>query len=450
MAGAKPTDVPGFTKWLGIVSPELSWNWNYQVYVRQHLAALTRREINRLYIAVPPQHGKTTMAVRYTMWRAIRRGGTRIAITGYNQNYANRLSRMAKRVAVSAGQELGDQKAVNEWTFMNGSTVYAVGVGGGLTGRPVDFAYLDDVVKSRVEADSEAYRERAWEWYLDDFQTRLQKDSQVLAVNTRWHQDDLFGRIQREEGHKWRIVNLPAIAIEDDPLGREIGEALCPERYPIDILLEKKSALGEGFESLYQGNPVPRGGAFFRRDWFQYASHVPDDALVDISRVRYWDTAASIKDSACYTAGVLMARGGGRIWIEDVIRGRWQPAERNTIIVETAKLDSQLPGFRKTYFEHGAGDAGIESAQRLLDQLTGYSAEADRPSGSKEERANPLADKFREGLVRVLQRNWTSDFVGELCAFPRGAFKDQTDSASGAYIKLSTPEPYIGISRVKR
>lgn len=414
------------------------------MHVRKHLHDLTEGRIKRLLISLPPQHGKTTKAIRYLVWRCIRQSGLRTGIVGYNQNYANRLSRLARRVARDAGIEFGEQNAVGEWNFENDSSVYAVGVGGGLTGRPIDFAYLDDVVKSREQADSEAYRERTWEWYMDDFVTRLQENAPILAVNTRWHEDDLFGRIlASEDGKNWTYVRLPAIAEENDPLGRDVGAPLCPQRFSLETLIERKKILGEGFEGLYQQNPVPRGGLFFKREWFEVVDTVPGGEYGPAERVRYWDLASSLKDSACYTSGVLMASANGKFYVEDVIRGRWQPADRNDVIKQTAYADAKRPGFRKTYFEQQPGAAGMETSQRLIANMAGLTVEDDRVTGDKKTRAEPLASQAKAGNVKIVAGEWSGDYLAELCSFPRGRYADQVDSSSGAFAKLTSEQPVM-------
>lgn len=436
--------VRGFTPWLHKTSPLLSWDWKYQIEVRKHLHDLTEGRIKRLLISLPPQHGKTTISIRYLVWRCIRQMGLRTGIVGYNQNYANRLSRLARRVAREAGVSFGEQNAVGEWNFDNESSVYAVGVGGGLTGRPIDFAYLDDVVKSREEADSEAYRERTWEWYMDDFVTRLQENAPILAVNTRWHEDDLFGRIlASDDGKRWRYLKLPALAEENDPIHREVGEPLCPERFSLETLLERKEILGEGFEGLYQQNPVPRGGLFFRREWFEIVDKVPDGEYGPPVSVRYFDLAASVKDSACYTSGVRMSRSGDTFYIEDVVRGRWQPADRNEVIKQTAQADTPRLGFRKSYFEQQPGAAGLETSQRLIAMMAGLAIEDDRVTGDKKTRAEPLASQAKAGNVKIVAGDWNGSFLSELCSFPRGRYSDQVDSTSGCLAKLTQEQPTV-------
>ncbi len=423
----------------------MAWDWPHLRHVRRQLADLTLGRCRKLLVSLPPQHGKTTQALRYVVWRMLRAAGLRAAVCAYNQTYANRLSRQCRRVARDAGVGFGERNAVNEWEAANGASLLAVGVGAGIAGRSVDLGYLDDVVRSREEADSPTYRERVWEWYMDDFTTRLQEGAGVVAVNTRWHEDDLFGRIlASDDGPNWRYVRLPAIAEAGDPLGRAEGEALCPARFSLATLEERRRILGEGFEGLYQQNPVPRGGLFFRRDWFTpFLPAVPEGHPV--RRVRYWDLASCTKDTNAYTSGVLMAAANGRYYVEHVVRVRLPPAERNEMIRKTADQDANLPGFERTWFEEQPGAAGVETSQALVRKLAGLPVRADRVSGSKQVRAEPLADAARGGAVRVVAGGWADAFLAELASFPRGQFADQVDSSAGAFAKLARPEGELRI-----
>jgi predicted phage terminase large subunit-like protein len=433
-----------YEKWLKEVSPEMNWNWDHLQFIRGKLANVTAGTCRKLILSTPPQHGKSEgLTVRYPAFRLEHQPGLRVAVGGYSQRHANRFSRKTRKL-VRGRLSLDGTKAQNEWETANGGSYLAVGVGAGITGMPVDLMIIDDPVKSREEADSEAYREKVWEWYMDDITTRLQEKAAVVIVMTRWHSDDLVGRIlASDDAPNWECVNLPAIAEENDPLNRPVGAALCPERFTLETLLERQRIMGEGFNGLYQGRPVPRGGLFFKREWFRVVDNVPGNEFGPAEYVRYWDTAASLKDTACYTAGVLMAKCGDRFYVVDVVRGRWQPAERNDIIRDTAKADKKIAGFRKTYFEHGGGDSGIDSAQRLIAKMAGLEVESDRPTGSKVERAGPFADQARGGNVLLVAGDWTTKYLSELTTFPRGSFVDQVDSSSGAFLKLTEEQPTV-------
>jgi len=387
---------------------------------------------------LPPQHGKTrSVTVPYPVWRMLRTPGLRAGVLSHSQRYANKISRWARQLAVAAGGVVGEVGRADEWELENGSTFIARGRGASISGESLDLCLIDDVFGSRQDADSPVVQEEAYEWYMDDVTPRLQKGAAIVLVNTRWGPGDLYGRIgQSEEAGEWDILRLPAIAEENDPIGRQPGEALCEARYPLAALLQKRRVEGVGFESLYQGNPVPRGGTFFERIWFgEPADRVPDGA----SLVRYWDLASSRADSACFTSGVLLATVGAgeerRFFVADVVRGRWTPADRNDILLQTAKADSARPGFRRTWFEEPVFDKDKAAMRGVMAKLAGFPVSPHKVGGAggKEVRAEPLADAAKAGLVRLVAGNWNAAFLTELESFPRGQYKDQVDSASGAF-----------------
>lgn len=177
------TVIPPFGEWLKIVSPAWSWHWRHLVFIREQLDRLTRGEISRLMIFIPPQHGKSEQTtVRYPVWRLERDPTLRVAITAYNQRHANRFSRKARRLAEGRISLSKDRTSVEEWETDQGGSVLALGVGAGIAGNPVDLLLIDDPVRSREDAESEVIREAVWEWYTDDVYTRLQPGAAALLI----------------------------------------------------------------------------------------------------------------------------------------------------------------------------------------------------------------------------------------------------------------------------
>ncbi|NLE76759.1 MAG: terminase, partial [Chloroflexi bacterium] len=249
----------GFGDWLVRNSPAgWEWDWPYQRLLRGRLQAVTRGECRRLMLFLPPRHGKSELVtVRYPVWRLAHEPGLRVIVGAYNQTLANKFSRKARRVAQGAGLRLSPERsAVEDWELARGGSLRAVGVGGGITGQGGDLIVIDDPVKSREEANSEAYRERVFDWYTDDLYTRLEPGGAAILIMTRWHEDDLAGRILRsEDGPNWEALSLPAEAEEGDVLGRAVGEALCPARYDVAALREIRTVLGRSYWALYQQRP---------------------------------------------------------------------------------------------------------------------------------------------------------------------------------------------------
>jgi hypothetical protein len=360
------TDRPDFGAWLEAASPGWSRGWRHLDYVRQHLADVTAGRCPRLAIFLPPQHGKSEMVtVRYPVWRLEGDPALRVAVACYNQKHANRFSRKARRIAGRRGLTVeADRSAVDEWETAAGGGLRAVGVGSGVTGNPVDLLVIDDPIKNREEAESEAYRERVKEWYADDLYTRLQPGAPVILIQTRWHGDDLAGWILAgPDAPSWRVVSLPAEAEEGDPLGRAPGEPLCPERFDAAELAARRRVLGPSYYALYQQRPVPRGGGMVKRAWF---SEVVPAPLNNNVYVRYWDKAGTAGGGA-YTAGVLMAKDrNGAFYVVDVVRGQWAAAEREAVIRQTAVADRARFGHVRVYVEQEPGSGRKESAEATI------------------------------------------------------------------------------------
>ncbi len=336
----------------------------------------------------------------------------------------------------------------DEFELANGSSWLCRGVGAAIQGLPVDLVMAEDPYGSQDDYRSEVYRQKVVDSWEEDVVGRIQPGGAAVLTHTRWGPADLIGRRLEQEPEQWRYLAMPALAGPDHPTVAE-GETLYPGRFSTADFLSKKSAMADpaAWESLYMCNPLPRGGVLFRREWFgEPVDRVPDGP---VERVRYWDTAGGTSDSSCYTAGVLGAKMGPTVYVEHVVRGRWAPSDRNAVIEDTAKADKGRPGFRKTYFEHGAGDSGIESARALISRLAGYPVESDRVTGNKEERATPFADQARIGNVRLVAGPWVNAWLTEMLQFPRGRWKDQVDSSSGCFNKLVEPQPYFTVATVR-
>lgn len=423
-----------FGDWLSVITPVYRWQWSYLVFLRAELDLVTSGRCRRMMIMMPPRHGKTAMVtVRYPVWRMEREPGLRVIVAAYNQTLANKFSRMSRKLAQMRLGLREDRRAVEEWETQTGCWYRAVGVGGGITGMGGDLIIIDDPIKSREEAQSLAYREKVWDWYTNDLYTRLEPGGAVLLIMTRWHEADLAGRIlSSEEADQWRVVRLPALADDDDLLGRQPGEPLNQERYPVEELLKIKAVLGSwAFEALYQQRPMPLEGGMFKREWFsKFVDAIPNEVE---SRVRYWDKAATAGDGD-YTVGVRMSVVGGVYYIEDVVRGRWSSGERDKVILQCAQTDP--PGTR-IYIEQEPGSSGVDSVQAIIRMLSGYSVFADRVTGSKTSRAEPLAAQVEAGNVVLVKALWNSAFLDEFLVFPNGQHDDQVDAVSGSFSKLA-------------
>jgi predicted phage terminase large subunit-like protein len=425
-------------QWLQTTSPHLTWDWPYLAYIRTYLGAITRGDCKRLMLFVPPRHGKSTLAtIHYPAYRLEYTPGVRVVVACYNQTLAEKFSRRVRSLVRQRGRVPLDpeRQAVHDWLTLVGGGLRAVGIGGGITGQGADLLIIDDPVKSREEANSEAYRERCWDWYTDDIYTRLEPGAAIVLIATRWHEDDLAGRIlASEQAADWTVVKLPAEAEADDPLGRPLGAALCPERYDLAALTDLRATLGEGaYAALFQQRPQPEGGLMFQRAWFGApVLAAPKEAM----RIRYWDKAGTLGGDGAATAGVLMARdASGVFYVEHVVHGRWGAVEREQVIQQTAAADGRQV---TVWVEQEPGSGGKESAESTIRTLAGFKVFAERVTGDKVTRAEPFAAQCAARNVHIVAGDWNAGYLDEITVFPSGRRKDRVDASSGAFNKLAT------------
>jgi predicted phage terminase large subunit-like protein len=425
---------PSLATWLKETTPNHQWDWAHLAHVREHLDAVSRGEIKRLMLFLPPRHGKSTLTtIHYPAYRLEVDPRLRCVVGCYNSDLAATFSRQVRALVRTRGRvALDDERqAASDWRTAVGGGLRAVGVGSGITGHGADLLIIDDPIKSREEAENAAYRERVWNWYRTDLYTRLEPAGAIILIMTRWHMDDLAGRLmESERAADWAIVSLPALAEESDPLGRAMGAPLCPERYDLPALDDFLAVLGSrSFDALYQQRPRPAEGAMFKRAWFEIVSAAPADAR----KVRYWDTAGADAGKGDYTVGVRMSRDGqGIFYVEDVLRGQWTAHPRNTQIKQVAELEPYVP----ITIEQPPGLAK-ESTDAIVRLLAGFSVHADRVHRDKVSRAEPFAAQCEAGNVKLVRGPWNSAYLEELCDFPYGAHDDQVDASSGAFGALS-------------
>lgn len=417
---------------------------------------LAAGKITRLMVMCPPRHGKSMLCSQYfPAWFLGTFPDSRVILSSYEADFAAQWGRKARDLMEGWGREMfglsvrDTSHAANRWDIAGheGGMVTA-GARGPITGKGMDLGIIDDPTKNDEEAASEVYREKIWEWYLSTFSTRLQRGGRVLVIMTRWHEDDLCGRLlkaQEEGGDRWDVVRLPALAEENETTSffkRKEGEALCPELIPKKMLEETRDRLGTyWWSTLYQQRPFPRGGGFFKRDSVEVVEHVAENRMM----VRGWDLAAS--KTGKRTAGVLMSKGPDDSYVvHDVVMGKWEPAQRDGIIRRTAEADGRGVPVR---IEQEPGSGGIAQVHAIVRNLQGWSVEGVKATGSKEVRADPVASQVNVGNVKILAGNWNEEFLSEMEAFPNGKYLDQVDAMSLCFDYLSTKRYGHTIGRPK-
>jgi predicted phage terminase large subunit-like protein len=412
-------------------------------------------ELDRVMIFAPPQHGKSELAsVRLPAFWLGKHKQEPVIVTSYGASLAQAKSRFARDVVESAEygelfpnvQVRQDVRARTHWELVGGAQVVAAGAGGPLTGHGAKLGIIDDPFENWEQAQSQLVRDRTWDWWRGTFRTRVWDGGAILLIMTRWHEDDLAGRLLAQQADRWTVLRLPAIAEtqderdyhskrmnlptgQPDPLGRKPDEPLCPRRFSSEALEQIRADVGSMvWQAEYQAAPTLPEGNRFKRAWFPIVDAVP----ANVRRVRYWDLAAT-KDGGARTAGVLLAYDGKMTYTENVIYGQWSTGERNAIMRQTAELDG--PDVEQV-FEQEPGSSGVDAAKAIIQLLQGFRVYADRPTGSKDTRLEPYAAQAEAGNTAIKRGAWNGAYIEEMCSIPNGRFRDMGDATSGAYNRL--------------
>ncbi len=415
-----------FDDWLKVVTPSFNWNWRHLKFIRKELNLITSKEIKKLMLFMPPRHGKSEqVTVRYAGWFLENDPSQRVILGAYNSTLAEKFSRKIRRIVQSRIELNKERKSVAEWETQAEGGLRAAGVGVGVTGMGANLIIIDDPVKNREEANSEAYREKTWSWYCDDLYTRLEPNASIILIQTRWHEDDLAGRIlASEDGPNWRVINLPAIAELNDPLGRLEGEALCPERYDLKALAEIKLVMGASFQALYQQRPSAIEGEIFLREWWQFYRDVPYLEKV----VQSWDTAFKDKQENDYSVCTTWGIAKNAFYLLHVWKGKVQfPELKNVskLLADNFKPDEIL------IEDKASGQSLIQE----LNRETRYAIRAIKVDRDKIARANASTPIISAGKVFLPENStWfgtnTLDFIDTLASFPNAAHDDEVDSTT--------------------
>lgn len=414
----------------------------------------------RLIVTMAPQEGKSVRAAGdFPLWMLTRNPDLRIIVASYGQGLANRNGR-GIRNRITANPELGlriapDNGAVGEWTIDgHEGGVYSVGIGGGITGRACDLMVIDDPIKSRAEADSEIYRDRVWDWWTDEASARLAPGAPVVLILTRWHHDDLAGRLIAQGG--WTVLNIPAQADHDpskgesDILGREPGEYMVSARGRTreQWELRKRTAGTRTWASLYQGRPTPDTGNLFPSDgWARYdrplwlvrddGARIVPDAMrdPDVEIIQSWDLAFKDTESSDYVVGQVWMRRGTQAFLLDQIRRRMGFTESCQAMLDmTARWPQAIA---KLVEDKANGPAVMNALRAKVGGLIPV-----EPEGSKYARAvaiTPLVEAHDVVLpdpVAVEGTAWVTDLTEEARDFPGASHDDTVDAMSQAVHRL--------------
>ncbi|HKN57149.1 MAG TPA: phage terminase large subunit [Amycolatopsis sp.] len=392
----------------------------------------------RIILNVGPRYGKTRRIRWACAHRLMRRPETRIIYGSYGKALAHEQTRWVRDQLEA--HDLGvrvrqDTRAADRW-YLDGydGGMLAAGIGSGITGFGADLLVVDDVIADDRQAQSATWREAGWRWFTQTAFDRLEPDASVVIVMTRWHADDLAGRLLTLQPGVWTHIRVPTVAEDDDPLGRTPGELLWPERYDAAAVAEQRATLTEhGFAARHQQRPAAAEGGLFKREHLRRTWQQAGPAYLDVGGQRVavddcWrfltvDLAASTRTSADYTVaaawaltpfGDLLLLDGRRERVEaaghwplvDGLRGKWA--------ADVVFVESRMFGTTMVY-EAGRANVPVAELHADVDKYT---------------RALPAAARAETGrlwLPDPAGAPWLRDWVDELVAFPNAAHDDVVD-----------------------
>lgn len=429
-----------------------------------HLALLNRKLLDvaagrcrRLLVMMPPRHGKSELVSKYfPAWFLGTYPDRRVILASYEADFAMTWGRKVRDLLQEHGRRtfgIGvrpDSTAANRWSIdgrLGGMDT--AGVGGPMTGKGAHLLVIDDPVKNAEEANSTILREKCWDWYASTAYTRLEPGGSVVLIQTRWHEDDLAGRILQKAkdgtGEAFEVLNLPAFAEADDPLGRPPGAPLWPERYDTPALEGIRKTLGTyWFASLYAQRPVPAEGGCFKRSWFRYWS--PDDPGFVRLHPPDADTRLARLDD-CRRFGVVDLAFSQRREADYTVISAWAVTRRSDLVLlslhrERLEGPQILPQCRAmmALFDldyiaieaQGAQLAIVQAAQQQGIPCRALKAETDKITRS-------LTAQVRTEAGQVYfprHAAWLGEFESELLSFPKGTHDDMVDVVSYAALEV--------------
>lgn len=410
------------------------------------LDQVERGEILRLMIFMPPRHGKSqTTSRKFPAYYLGKHPDDHVIMTSYSDNLTRGFSRTVRDTIESRTYQIvfpictrNDVRSVSDWLIADheGGLISA-GVGGSITGHGAHLFIIDDPIKNQEEAESEVYREKVWEWYRSVVLTRLEPGARLILIMTRWHGDDLAGRIMENEKGDWEIINFPALYDEeiakediDNILNRQISEALWENRYSAKELLKKKDKVGSRvWWSLYQGKPRDPKGKLIQREWIRYYDELP---IGEKWRFGGIDTATSKQTVACNMSMVDVVRNyEGFLHVDDVFLGKISV----TGFAKSVSNWHSCRGYTKINLEdNNAGEAVKQRCDEVgQDDKTYPPIHAVTADTDKVVRVVKFQHLIENGTIRFKRGNpRVEQLIDHLVDFPQGPIDDDVDALGHA------------------
>ncbi|MFJ7662011.1 phage terminase large subunit [Lysinibacillus sp. NPDC097162] len=433
-------------------------HYRHTELVCEVLQRIANGEQLSMLIEMPPRHGKSmTVTESFPSYYLMKNPDKRVIAAAYSDGLAKKFGRLNRNKFNEYAHELFNiqlseaNAAVKDWGVegKQGGMI-ATGIGGSITGQGADLMIIDDPIKNMKEASSQTIRDNIWDEWEATLSTRLHDGASVIVIMTRWHEDDLIGRLLVRSPRKWIRLRLPAIAEdEDDLLGRAPGEPLCRELgFNEQWANDKKAEVGSRtWNALYQQRPSPAGGSIFKREWIRYYVRTEeqkrewglsdDVAVLPIhfdKMAQSWDCTFKGTDTSDFVAGGVWARKKAQYFLLDIDHRRMGFADTMKAI---RAMSDKWPNARSKYIEDKANGSAI--IEMLKDEISGI-VPVD-PEGGKEARANAVSPLFEAGNVYLPHPNmcsWVEDLEEELVSFPNAAHDDLVDMTTQALNQLYT------------
>ena len=395
----------------------------------------------RLMLQMPPRHGKSLLASQFfPAWALGQHPEYEIISSSYSGSLATGFSRKVRsllrdplyKVLFPSATLDPDNQNAEGWLTTKGGGFVPAGVGGAITGKGAHILIIDDPVKNAEEAESETSRQNVKDWYSSTAYTRLAPQNGVLVIQTRWHDDDLSGWLEHQmnkgEGDEWEIIRYPAEALEDEKYRRK-GDALHPARYPIEMLKKIMKAVGPRvWNALYQQNPTPDDGEYFKREQVKYYPYGQQPELLTIYAA--WDFAIGKNETNDFTVGVVIGLDvDGNFWLLDVRKGRWGSDE----------IINEMIDVQRTWHpvSQGAEQGQIQMSigpfleKRIQEERVWELHIEPLKTGRRDK---PARARTLQGMMQALRVKfplgapWLDDLINEMLRFPNGKHDDQVDA----------------------
>lgn len=397
------------------------------------LEAVEKGTLDRLIVNMPPRHGKSMLiSETFPSWFLGRNPGKRVICTAYDQALAERFGRFNRMKLEEYGATLWgvsvskSKSSQTDWEIEGkAGGMRSVAIGAGITGHGADLLIIDDPHKSAAEADSDTYRERIWQEWQQTLSTRLHAGGRVVVVATRWHEDDLCGRLIASEPNRWHILSLPAVAEPGDPLQRPTGALLWPEGgYDEAWATAQRATVGSrAWAALYQQRPTAAEGNLIKREWVRRYSVAPEHFQ---RIVQSWDLTFSGGADHDFVVGQVWGSVGADCYLLDQYR---RQASFSESLVAIRAMATKWPAATAKLIEEKANGAAVLDVLRR--EVSGLIPV--KPKTGKVERVQAVQPLFEAGNIYIPQGlMWADELVDELVSFPAGAHDDQVDAMTQA------------------